>query len=204
MVETTAGRDLYGPIFCHLEGMVAAARNAFNRHSRPDLESLKVLAEKAGGEISRALQSLAAAGPGTTPEERARVVQRQSILAHVQIISDNLAGLAGPLQKKIAEGILFSDKGVAQTNQIFDRLAGILRSLLDTLKTGNEVLKRYVVEESHQLSQHCNDFATEHEARLVEGLCLPQAAPIFLAILDRARTIARHALDIAQMRLPKA
>lgn len=204
MVEATAGQDLYSPIFPHLEGMVAAARNAFNRHSRSDLESLKALADKAGAEINRALKSLSAVGPGTSSEERVRVVQQQSILAHLQIIAENLAGFAEPLQKKIADGILFSDKGVAQTNQIFDRLAGILRSLLDTLKTGNEVLKRYVVEESHQLSQNCNDFATEHEARLVEGLCLPQAAPIFLAILDRTRTIARHALDIAQMRPPKA
>jgi len=199
MVESTAARDLFSPIFSHLEAMVAAARNAFNRHSRQDLEALKALAEKAGAECNRTLQLLTASGAGASPEERTRTIQLQSILTHLQIIADNLTGLAGPLQKKISEGILFSDKGVAQTNQVLDHIAGILRSLLDTIKTGNDVLRKYVLEESHRLSQDCNDFATEHEARLVEGLCLPQAAPIFLAILDRARTISRHALDIAQL-----
>lgn len=197
MVETYAGQDLFSPIFCHLENMVTAARNAFNRHSRQDLENLKILTEKVGGEINRA-QQLMGSEPGEQPPGSSQGILPQSILAHIQIIADNLAGLASPLQKKVSGGILFSDKAVSQTNQLFDRQAGILRSLLDTLKTGNEVLKKYVLEESENLLQNCNDFATEHEARLIEGLCLPQAAPIFLAILDRMRNVAQHAKDIVQ------
>ncbi len=198
MLETQVGQDLFSPIFCHLEGMVAAARNAFNRHSRQDLEALKILTEKAASEINRALQSLQATA-AKSPAERTQVLVRQSILTHLQIIADNLAGLASPLQRKIKDGILFSDKAVSQTNQLFDRQAGILRSLLDALKTGNTVLKKFLEGEAQKLTQDCTDFATEHEARLIEGLCLPQAAPLFLAILDRMRIVARHALDIVQL-----
>jgi Na+/phosphate symporter len=117
----------------------------------------------------------------------------------VQLIADNLAALVSPVQRKISEGILFSDKAVSQTNHLFDKQAGLVRSLLDALKTGNTVLKTYVLEEGQKLLQHCNDFATEHEARLVEGLCLPQAAPLFLTILDRMRTAAQHAVDIVRL-----
>jgi Na+/phosphate symporter len=179
--------------------MVAAARNAFNRHSRQDLESLRVLAEKAGAEINRAIQVLDTAPGEGPPGERSQLLLRQSILTRIQIIADNLAGLASPLQKKIKDGILFSDKAVAQTNQLFDRQAGVLRSVLDAIKTDNGVLKKFVLEEGQKLTQDCTDFATEHEARLIEGLCLPQAAPIFLAILDRIRTVARHARDIVHL-----
>ena len=118
------------------------------------------------------------------------------------MVGDILLELSTPIGRKMKEGILFSDKAVAQANQLFDHVTGILRSILDTLKTDNDFLKRYVLEEGQRLTQACNDFATEHEARLIEGLCLPQAAPLFLALLDGMRTIGQHAMNIAKILSP--
>lgn len=185
-----------GPVVDKLITMMGAARDAFNRHSRASLEELKNLQEGLAQEISKATKQ--ATPPARISEaEKAAVLRIQSILHHLQLISENIGALADPIQKKIKDGILFSDKAVSQTNYLFDHHTGMLRSVLDILKTSNEFLKKYIAQEGRNLIQSCSDFATEHEARMIEGLCLPQAAPIFLTILDRMRAIGQHEVNIA-------
>jgi len=127
----------------------------------------------------------------------------QSLLTHLLVVGDTLEGMSDSIGTKMKEGVLFSDKAVSQANQLFDHQAGVLRSIMDVLKTDNDYLKRYVLEEGERLVKNCNDFATEHEARLIEGLCQPQAAPLFLAMLDGMRTSGQHAVDIAQILIKK-
>jgi Na+/phosphate symporter len=196
---TVAGKDLFTPIFGKLEAMLSAARNAFNRHSRKDLEHLRTLHREAIPEITNAIKQVEAGLAKQPVQERAAGLKTQSILTRLQIIAEKLGGLTDPIEKKIKDGVLFSDKAVSQSNHLFDHQAGILRSLLDILKTDNDMLKGFVLAEGQKLIQNCNDFATEHEERMIEGLCLPQAAPLFLTILDNMRTAGQHEVDIAQI-----
>lgn len=182
-----------------LVSMTGIARDGFNRHRRQCLEELKNLQGTATQEINKAIQQLDTLMAKKTGTERTSCLRLHSILSHLHIIADNLGGLVEPLEKKIKDAVLFSDKAVSQINYLFDRQAGILRSLIDIVQTDNQYLKQYVNEESNKLRQACVEFATEHEARLIEGLCLPSAAPIFLAMLDRMRTIAQHELEIARL-----
>jgi Na+/phosphate symporter len=115
------------------------------------------------------------------------------------VIGDQIGGCSDPIEQKIRGGILFSDKAVTQANFLFDQHAGIIRSVLDVFKTDNDFLKKYVLEESRKLRQACLTFATEHEERLIEGLCLPQAAPIFLTLLDRMGAVAQQEVNIASL-----
>jgi Na+/phosphate symporter len=187
------------PIFEKLIAMIGAARDAFNRHSRSSMEDLKNLQAPVIQEIETATRNLEDQMVRLSESERAALLRRHSILAHLRIMAENLAGLSEPLEKKIKDGVLFSDKAVSQTNYLFNQETGIIRSLLDIIKTDNEFLKKYTAEEGRNLVQSCINFATEHEARLIEGLCLPQAAPLFLAILDRIRMMGQHAVDIANL-----
>jgi len=202
MVEELATREMFNPIFAKLGDMVGAARDAFNRHSGTSLEQLKKLHGGLAQEIQSAEENFATLAAKASEKQRASLIRLQSALTHLKMVGDILFDLSTPIEKKMKEGILFSDKAVAQANQLFDHLTGILRSILDTLKTDNDFLKRYVMEEGQRLTQACNDFATEHEARLIEGLCLPQAAPLFLALLDGMRTIGQHAMNIAKILSP--
>ncbi len=196
---TVAGKDQFTPIFEKLEAMVGAARNAFNRHSRQDLEKFKTLRSEVTSQIANAVKSLEESLAKQPAGEREAGIRAQSVLTRLQLITDKLGDLAGPIEKKIKDGILFSDKAVSQTNHLFDHQAGILRSLLDILKTDNAMLKKFVLEEAQRLIRNCSDFATEHEERMIEGLCLPQAAPIFLTILDNMRIAGQHEIDIVQI-----
>lgn len=198
MVEDLAIVEEFTPIFVKLGNMVGAARDAFNRHSGASLEQLKTLYRELTTEIKSAGDEFGAMAL-KAPQNQRLLMRLRSVLTHLLMVGDNLEALANPLGQKMKEGVLFSDKAVSQANQLFDHLTGILRSIMDVLKTDNEFLKRYVMEEGQRLIQCCIDFATEHEDRLIEGLCLPQAAPLFLAMLNGLRTAGQHAVNIAQI-----
>jgi Na+/phosphate symporter len=201
---TVAGKDFFTPVFNKLEGMVGAARNAFNRHSRKDLEQLKTLHKEVVPEITNTIKLVEGTLAKKPGNERAEGLKAQSVLTRLQLIAEKLGGLIDPIEKKIKEGVLFSEKAVSQTNHLFDHQAGLLRSLLDILKTDNKLLKKFVLDEGQKLIQNCLEFATEHEERMIEGLCLPQAAPLFLTILDNMRAAAQHEVDIVQILGQKA
>jgi Na+/phosphate symporter len=188
----------FGPVVDKLVLMTGEAREAFQHQNHKFLENLEHHKETLTQEISaknKAITQLIR----ESGEKQVAFLRLQSILSHLNLIAETLEDLTEPLRKQIKEGVLFSDKAVSQTNFLFDRQTQILRSLADTIRTGNEFLKKHVIEESQKLSQACIEFASDHEARLVEGLCLPHAAPIFLGILDRMRTIAKHELEIIHL-----
>lgn len=186
----TEPQQILDPIVEKLRTMMGAARDAFNRHSRGSLDQLKSLNEAVIKEIQQAPGQAAGFSQTAAPK-------LENILKHLEVIRGSIWGLVEPIQKKIKDGVLFSDKAVSQSNYLFDLHSGMLRSILDILKTDNEFLKKYMVQEGRNLIQSCNDFATEHEARMIEGICLPQAAPIYINILDRMREISRQEVDIA-------
>ncbi|MEW6660335.1 MAG: hypothetical protein AB1424_16945 [Thermodesulfobacteriota bacterium] len=187
------------PVITKLVAGTGAARDAFNRHSRSSMEEMRNLARTAAQEIEVALTKLEGAKTRTAAAEQPVFLGLSGIYAHLRIISQKLGALADPIQKKIKDGVLFSDKAVSQTNYLFDMQAGLLRSMLDIVKTNNEFLKRYTETEARNLIQACSNFATEHETRLIEGLCQPQAAPLFLAILDSMRTMGQQEMEIVQL-----
>jgi len=191
--------EVLGPRIDKLLIMMGAARNAFNRHSRTSLQELQNLAGGLAQDFAAMTTHLKSLPAGKPEGERFSLIRLLSISSRLEIIGHNLGGLAQPIDKKIKDGVLFSHKAVTQTNYLFDQHAGMMRSVLDIVKTDNSLLKKYVAEEARKLVQACADFATEHEERLIEGVCQPQAAPIFLAILDRFRTIGEHEVAVANL-----
>jgi Na+/phosphate symporter len=192
-----------GPIVDRLLAMLGAARDAFNRHSRSSLGELESLQ----GSVAQVFQDTAGGLKSfidrKSGDEQLALMRVNSILDRLGVIGDNIGGCKGPIEQKIRGGVLFSDKAVTQANFLFDQHTGIIRSVKDIFKTDNDFLKKYVLEEGRKLGQACLSFATEHEERMIEGLCLPQAAPIFMALLDRMGAIAQQEVDIATLLAPK-
>jgi Na+/phosphate symporter len=190
---------ILSPIVDRLLTMIGAARDAFNRHSRNSLKELQSLQDSAAQTFQDTAGGLKSFIARKSGDEQAGLMRVLIILDHLMVIGDNIGGCAGPIDQKIRGGVLFSDKAVTQANFLFDQHTGIIRSVMDILKTDNEFLKKYVLEESSKLAQACLSFATEHEERMIEGLCLPQAAPIFLALLDRMGAIAQQEVSLATL-----
>lgn len=191
---------LFNEVVADLIVMVEKARSAFNRQSTEDLAEMirhqQIVADEIAL-VTKRLDEMLAEQEGAG---RGFCVKLLSVLAHVQLMAEDIGEMVPVLDKQIREAIPFSQKGIAQANELFDGQLEMLRVLGDIFQTDNEVLKTFLRQEKGpSLCQQCIDFATAHEARLVEGLCLPHAAPIFLTMLDAVRTMARHGMEVAHL-----
>jgi Na+/phosphate symporter len=192
--------DALSPTIENLRRMLGAARHAFNRNSLEDLQELTRLRGVASQEIKATLEHLESATAEKSEAERVPLVRIHEILNHLQLICENIAALGEPIRKKIIDKLLFTDKAFFDVNYIFTHQTGLMRSLVDFLKTDNQLLRKYAEEEAQNIIQVCLNAATEHENRLIEGICLPQASPVFLGSLDNMRLICRHVLGIVKLR----
>jgi Na+/phosphate symporter len=192
--------DALSPVIENLRRMLGAARHAFNRDSLEDVQELTRLQGVTSQEIKATLEQVESATAKRPEAERIRLVRIHEILNHMQLICENIAALGEPIRKKILDKLLFTDKAFFDVNYVFTHQTGLMRSLLDFLKTDNQLLRKYSEEEAQNLIEVCLNAATEHENRLIEGICLPQASPVFLGILDHMRLICRHVLGVVKLR----
>lgn len=131
-----------------------------------------------------------------------------SIPAHLMRIGENIEKLSGLVNKKIKEDILFSDRAVTEITFLLQRLVDIIRPTADIILAKNTILRRYIEESEAGIVKRATEYATLHEERLIEGLCLPVASSLYINMLDAIKSIAWHAKEIAvklvEWSLPKA
>lgn len=131
-----------------------------------------------------------------------------SIPAHLIMIGENIEKLSGLMNKKIKENILFSDRAVTEITFLLQRLVDIIRPTADIVLAKNTILRRYIEESEAGIVKRATEYATLHEERLIEGLCLPVASSLYVNMLDAIKSIAWHAKEIAvklvEWSLPKA
>jgi Na+/phosphate symporter len=192
--------DLFGDVVSNLIMMMETARSAFNRQCSQDMAELERFQAITEEEIALATERIDSHLARCERAGRGCFIALASVLSHLEMMIEGMNEMLPPLRKQIREGIPFSYKGIAQTNQLFDDQLEILRVLADIFKTDSEVLKKWICDDKGpKMARACIDFATDHEGRLVEGLCLPHAAPIFLALLDAVRTMTRHEMEVARL-----
>ena len=192
--------EAIGPAIDNLRRMLGAARHGFNRDSLDDLQEVNRLQGVAAEEIKAIVKRVGSATVAKSDAERAPLLRVHEILSRLGLARENISALGDAIRKKIEDKLLFTDKAFFDINYIFTHQTGLMRSLLDVVRTDNQLLRRYLEEEGQNLIQVCLNAATEHETRLIEGLCLPQSSPVFLSILDHMRTICSHVLGIVRLR----
>jgi Na+/phosphate symporter len=116
---------------------------------------------------------------------------------HILRIAENIDVLAEMIAKKIKDRILFSERAITETTFLLQRLKEIIMSANDLLFCENKLLDAYVEESEANLVKTCIEYATQHEERLIEGLCLPISSSIYITMLDNIRNIGWHAKEIA-------
>lgn len=131
-----------------------------------------------------------------------------SVPAHLLRIGENIEKLASSIEAKINSGTLFSDRAVTETTFLLQRLSETLKPTADIILAKNVFLNRYVQESEVGISKNASLYATLHEERLIEGICIPAASAIYLTMLDAIKNIAWHAKEISsklvEWTLPKA
>lgn len=107
-------------------------------------------------------------------------------------VGDAVEGLVRCLRTMEGEGTVFTERGVREVNTLFERAAELLECARDLTLTGNRVLLRHVEAGVPAFQALADEYARAHEERLIEGVCLPRASSVYLAITDYLREVARH------------
>ena len=145
-----------------------------------------------------------------------------SVTGHIERMVNFIENIVGCLRTKIRDRIPFSDKAVLETTFLLARLQDMLRNTSDIILSRNVILREYVKdrhlqwsfdhvplsrnvilreyvkESASEINRRANEFTTLHEERLIEGLCMPIASPLFLHMLDAIKGIAWHAKETAE------
>jgi Na+/phosphate symporter len=117
--------------------------------------------------------------------------------AHIIGIWKSLEKLSELTAKKIEGNILFSDKAADETIFLLQRLIEILRPTADMILARNTFLSKYIVYSHAGVEKMAKEYATLHEDRLIAGECMPEAASIFVKMMEAIKDIAWNAKEIA-------
>jgi Na+/phosphate symporter len=117
---------------------------------------------------------------------------------HLERIGDQAETILRCVRIILDQGVPFSDRAVGEVEDLLGRGAELLRLVRDVLATQSRFLLQAVARESVALAARANRYAEAHEARLVEGVCVPRASSLFLAIVDSLRAIEWHVREIAE------
>lgn len=121
------------------------------------------------------------------------------LCCHMVRIFECLEDMGKALKMKISERILISDRAVTEISYISQELREMTKAASDLVVVKNPVLVRYIQEAESMISRTTTEYATQHEERLIEGLCLPLASPIYLKLLESFKGIARETRKIAMV-----
>ena len=110
----------------------------------------------------------------------------------------NIEGIVDRLRRMVQEDIPFSDRAVKETTHIFQEVIPLLENLPDLIFTRNKMLFQHMEEKSKALFKEADASAEEHERRLIEGVCMPKASPVYLGIIESLKAITMHVADLSE------
>lgn len=178
-----------------LEGILNQAFKGFMQHNNiildkacSDMENLKKDINEISNDLDKSYFHEA--------DSNAHIIV--AVPAHLERILSNTYTMIQATRKKIDESVLFTDKAVKGLDYIYSSSSELLRDISDAIKTKNKTLLRHIISQSEELTKKVDDLATEHEERLIKGLCSMKSSPIFLDILDSLKGIIWHTSQIAQ------
>lgn len=187
MLNPTA--DLLYPIFQDALEMLTLTHAAFIHRDPAGLDSAAILGRSIHKRETELTEGLLSGPPETAP--------LRFIPSDVERIGGALEGVIRSLREMETEATPFTEGGVQEVRNLFDRAHGLMECARDLTRTGNSVLARHVEIECLRFQEVASSYAEAHEARLIEGVCQPQASSVYLAILDSLREVARHCRQIA-------
>ena len=175
------------------EGMLHTTIDGFIRHSEKRIKQ----AEEIGDDIfkdEKELTGFLVGIPGKTEEEKEQLKELIAAVSHLHRVAEALKNMLPIVRNKIKDEILFSNKAVEELKYLFENTRKILKSAGDAFLTGNPVLVKYVLEEGVRLNEVGDNYAIEHEDRLISGVCIPKASPLYINILDCLSRVNWHTM----------
>lgn len=120
------------------------------------------------------------------------------LVPSLQRIGMSVETLLARVRTKIESDILFTDKGLTELKHVILGVKDLARDTKDILATGNPHLRKEMKSEMEKLVKTADDFALEHQERLITGLCTPQASYLYLDMMDALKRTAHELVHVAE------
>ena len=180
-----------GLVVRELYTIVGDAENGYRLHQASYLEhseeKCRVLEQSIRDFYSRLLHPDTDAGANIGSR-----VFLQEAFKNLDYARYSLEKVVRSIRSKIMDGVLFTDRAADELDILFDGFKSCLKNLYDLLVTGNMVLKKHVEEQVDYYRGLCRNYASEHEDRLIQGVCLPRSSSMYMIILDSMSDVFWH------------
>jgi len=123
------------------------------------------------------------------------------VVGNVGRLAREIAAVIEAVRRKIEGRVLFSNKAVQELKDLFNLVRKAIGDIFDGIETGNQTLLVAVVSASEEIAAKANASATEHEERLVAGVCQPKSSAMFLDLIYSLRSIS-HTLKMLVKDVP--
>ena len=130
---------------------------------------------------------------------RGELVLLEQIAENLERMGDELRYLMERIEIKIAENLFFSDKGVEQYKDIFEKMRKSVNLTIEFLNENKSELLKMILNNGDEVKKTVERYREEHLKRLTEGLCKPRAANMYFDMLDITGNIARHCTAMARI-----
>jgi phosphate:Na+ symporter len=116
----------------------------------------------------------------------------------IEQMGDELRYLMERMEIKIVENLLFSDIGLEQYKDVFEKMRKSVSLTIEFLNQNKSEFLERILNNGDEVKEAVEKYRTEHLKRLTEGICQPRAANMYFDMLDFTGNIARHCTDIAR------
>jgi Na+/phosphate symporter len=126
-------------------------------------------------------------------EEKNELEKRLLMLVpSLQRIAQAMDTILVRTKTKCESAILFTDKGMGELMQVVSSVGELARDTRDVFATGNPHLKSHARTEMEKVTRMADDFALQHQQRLIIGMCTPRASYLYVDMIDALKRIARE------------
>ena len=114
-------------------------------------------------------------------------------------MGDEASALIERIEIKVAEKLLFSEKGVEEFIETYHAMKRSVNMMREFLKKPSSSLKESVIDNGFNVKGLVEKYRAEHADRLINGLCTPLGANMYFDMLDFTGNLARHSSNIVKL-----
>ncbi len=112
--------------------------------------------------------------------------------SYIEKIATSIKRITENSRVRIKEGMLFSNKAILETGNLFTKAKDVLKKAGEAAITSSPATVESALTESDAMERIANDYATAHEERLVTGECSPKSSSAYLCILYAFDDMGTH------------
>lgn len=177
--------------------MLGLAYQGFRRSSEKSIREAEEFRKEVQQDSSELTLSLVA--KSSTPDKGKEWARPYlNIVSSFDRMGYNIDGILDRLKKMVQERIFFTDRAIKEVDDVFQETMALLGNLPDLILTQNRLLAREMEVKGKQTLKKADGYCDEHEQRLIAGVCVPKASPIYLDILVSLKGIVVHTLEIGE------